>query len=101
MKSTSLALAVLVVIPALAQSQRAGGQAAGENAAAGTAKVVLLGTGTPVADPDRSGPSTAVVVGNDSYIVDAGAGVVRRSCTAGARSRCGAPKAPRRWWITF
>jgi len=25
-------------------------------------KVVLLGTGTPVPDPDRSGPATAIVV---------------------------------------
>jgi hypothetical protein len=26
-------------------------------------KVVLLGTGTPIPDPDRSGPATAIVVG--------------------------------------
>jgi ribonuclease BN (tRNA processing enzyme) len=47
-----------------------------------TAKVVLLGTGTPIPDPERSGPSTAVVVGDESYIVDAGAGVVRRAVAA-------------------
>lgn len=45
-------------------------------------KVVLLGTGTPNADPDRSGPSVAVVVGNDSYIIDFGPGVVRRAAEA-------------------
>ncbi len=82
MKRIFLALAALVVLPALAQSQRAGRGGPAENAAAGSAKVVLLGTGTPIADPDRSGPSTAVVVGNDSYIVDAGAGVVRRAVAA-------------------
>ena len=46
------------------------------------ARVVILGTGTPNADPDRSGPSVAIVVGNDAYIVDAGPGVVRRAALA-------------------
>lgn len=82
MKPTSLALAALLVLPALAQSQNAGRQTRGENAAVDTARVVLLGTGMPRPDPERSGPSTAVVVGNDSYIVDAGAGVVRRAVAA-------------------
>ena len=31
---------------------------------------MLLGTGTPNADPDRFGPSVAVVVGDASYLVD-------------------------------
>ena len=35
-------------------------------------KVVLLGTGTPNADPDRSGPAVAIVVGDQSYLIDAG-----------------------------
>jgi ribonuclease BN (tRNA processing enzyme) len=42
-------------------------------------KVVLLGTGTPNADPDRSGPSVAVVVNDTPYLVDFGPGVVRRA----------------------
>ena len=42
-------------------------------------KLILLGTGTPNADPDRSGPSLAIVVGGNSYIVDFGPGVVRRA----------------------
>jgi ribonuclease BN (tRNA processing enzyme) len=45
-------------------------------------QVVLLGTGTPNADPDRSGPSVAVVVGDTPYIVDFGPGVVRRAAAA-------------------
>ena len=45
-------------------------------------KVVLLGTGTPIADPDRSGPSVAVVVDGFPYIVDFGPGVVRRAAAA-------------------
>jgi glyoxylase-like metal-dependent hydrolase (beta-lactamase superfamily II) len=45
-------------------------------------QVVLLGTGTPPADPDRSGPATAVVVNGTPYLVDFGAGVVRRAKSA-------------------
>ena len=45
-------------------------------------KIVLLGTGTPVADPDRSGPCVAIIVNNTSYIVDCGPGVVRRAAAA-------------------
>ncbi|MCJ7623895.1 MAG: MBL fold metallo-hydrolase [Anaerolineaceae bacterium] len=45
-------------------------------------KVVLLGTGTPIADPLRSGPSVAVVVDQSPYIIDFGPGVVRRAAAA-------------------
>src|ERR1044071_7339855 len=45
-------------------------------------QIVLLGTGTPNADPDRSGPSIAIVVGETPYIVDFGPGVVRRAAAA-------------------
>jgi ribonuclease BN (tRNA processing enzyme) len=50
----------------------------------GTARIVLLGTGTPNAEPDRSGPSVAIVVGDTPYIVDCGPGVVRRATAAQA-----------------
>jgi ribonuclease BN (tRNA processing enzyme) len=43
---------------------------------------VLLGTGTPNADPDRSGPSLAIVVDDVPYLVDFGPGVVRRAAAA-------------------
>lgn len=45
-------------------------------------KLVLLGTGTPNACPDASGPSVAVVVGDRSYLVDFGPGVVRQAAKA-------------------
>lgn len=45
-------------------------------------KVVILGTGTPNADPDRSGPAVAVVVGDRAYLIDAGPGIVRRASAA-------------------
>ena len=47
-----------------------------------SAFVVVLGTGTPNADPDRSGPSVAVVVNGSAYLVDAGPGIVRRAAGA-------------------
>ncbi|MBM3899625.1 MAG: MBL fold metallo-hydrolase [Gemmatimonadetes bacterium] len=44
----------------------------------------MLGTGTPNADPDRSGPAVAVVRAGRSYLIDAGPGVVRRAAAAAA-----------------
>ena len=52
------------------------------SSATSSTKVVLLGTGTPNADPDRSGPALAIVVNYSSYIVDCGPGVVRRAAGA-------------------
>src|SRR5438045_3051009 len=45
-------------------------------------QVVLLGTGNPSADPDRSGPSVAIVVNDTPYIIDCGPGIVRRASAA-------------------
>jgi ribonuclease Z len=45
-------------------------------------KVIVLGTGTPTADPERSGPAVAVVVNGTAYLVDSGPGVVRREVAA-------------------
>jgi len=46
--------------------------------------LILLGTGTPNAEPSRAGPAAAVVVGEQPYVVDFGPGVVRSGwkCTA-------------------
>lgn len=46
-------------------------------------QIVLLGTGSPIPDPDRSGPATAIIVDSVAYLFDAGAGVVRRAAAAG------------------
>jgi ribonuclease BN (tRNA processing enzyme) len=48
-------------------------------------QIVLLGTGTPAPDPERSGPATAVVVNGTPYLVDFGPGVVRRISAAAQR----------------
>ena len=53
-----------------------------QNKAMPKTQIVLLGTGTPLPDPDRSGPSTAIVVNGTSYIVDFGTGVVRQAAAA-------------------
>ena len=45
-------------------------------------KLVLLGTGTPNACPDHSGPACAVIVNNRAYLVDFGPGVVRQASKA-------------------
>ena len=45
----------------------------------GQTKVVLLGTGTPNPDPEHSGSGVAIVVGNYSYLIDFGAGIVRQA----------------------
>jgi ribonuclease BN (tRNA processing enzyme) len=45
-------------------------------------QIVLLGTGTPNADPERSGPATAIVVNDTPYIIDFGPGIVRRASAA-------------------
>ena len=42
-------------------------------------RVVMLGTGTPNPDPERSGPAVAIVVNDTPYLVDFGPGVVRRA----------------------
>lgn len=36
--------------------------------------VVLCGTGSPLPDPERAGPCTAIVAGNSMYVVDIGPG---------------------------
>src|SRR5262245_7506104 len=45
-------------------------------------RVVMLGTGTPRPDPNRSGPATAVIVNDTPYLIDFGPGVIRRATAA-------------------
>jgi len=40
--------------------------------------VILIGTGSPLADPSRVGPSTAVIAGKRVFIIDSGGGAVRK-----------------------
>ena len=45
--------------------------------------VTLLGTGSPLPDPNRAGPSTLISAGDEHYLVDAGRGVLMRMAAAG------------------
>jgi len=48
-----------------------------------TLEVVLLGTGSPIPDPLRAGPSTLVHAGSLRFLVDCGRGVLLRAAAAG------------------
>ena len=71
MRILSLLLVAVVLLP----TAKAGAALAPSE----TTQVVLLGTGTPNADPARSGPAVAIVVNDTPYLVDFGAGVVRQA----------------------
>ncbi|MGA2769487.1 MAG: MBL fold metallo-hydrolase [Bryobacteraceae bacterium] len=58
-------------------------------------QVVILGTGTPRAEPDRSGPAVAVIYNGRAYLFDSGPGVVRRAAAAAGRLKIPALQAPR------
>ncbi len=45
-------------------------------------QIVMLGTGTPRPDPNRSGPATAIIVDDTPYLIDFGSGVIRRATAA-------------------
>jgi ribonuclease Z len=46
-------------------------------------EVTLLGTGSPMIDPNRAGPSTLVRAGNQTLLVDCGRGVLMRAAAVG------------------
>jgi|SRR6516225_5159434 hypothetical protein len=71
-------------IPINALAQTAGAQpsappSADANDHRPATQVIVLGSGTPAPDPDRFGPAVAVISGGTAYLVDCGAGVVRRA----------------------
>ena len=49
-----------------------------------TIEITLLGTGTPLPDPNRAGPSTLVRAGGKTFLFDAGRAVGLRLAAAGA-----------------
>lgn len=46
-------------------------------------KLTLLGTGTPIPDPARRGPSQVIEIGDELILIDAGSGVLHRLIEAG------------------
>jgi ribonuclease BN (tRNA processing enzyme) len=77
--SFSLIVGLMLGASGASTSSRSGNL---QTSVASKTQVVLLGTGTPNADPERSGPSVAVVVNDTPYIVDFGPGIVRRAAAA-------------------
>lgn len=47
-------------------------------------EITLLGTGSPIPDPHRAGPSTLVRAADQVFLVDCGRGVLQRLAAAGA-----------------
>ncbi len=89
MKFSSLKLvATLLLCTSIAFSQNAHTQ------------LVILGTGTPIINPDRSGPSVAVVVNGSAYLIDFGPGVVRRAAAA-ARDKSITALTPKNLKVVF
>jgi ribonuclease BN (tRNA processing enzyme) len=74
--------AVVLAVAAVPLAFVAGNRGLSAGASATGAQVVVLGTGNPAADPERSGPAVAVVVNGRAYLVDCGPGVVRRAAAA-------------------
>jgi ribonuclease BN (tRNA processing enzyme) len=74
---------------------------AGTNLFADT-QLVLLGTGTPQAIPERSGPASAIVYKGVAYLFDAGPGIVRRAAAASMQKNIPAlaPEQLRRVFLT-
>ena len=47
----------------------------------GQTKLIVLGSGTPNPDPDRTGSAYAVVVNETPYLIDFGPGIIRRAAS--------------------
>jgi ribonuclease BN (tRNA processing enzyme) len=78
-------LSISIVLGAVVGGSLVGGSLVGTRQSATTERrtqVVMLGTGTPRPDPERSGPATAIIVNDQVYLVDAGPGLVRRAQAA-------------------
>jgi ribonuclease BN (tRNA processing enzyme) len=79
-RRTAAHLLLIMLIALTGVAQESASQSPSQQIA--RTRVVLLGTGTPIPDPDRSGPATAIVVDDTAYLVDFGPGVVRRAMSA-------------------
>ncbi|ORB88674.1 ribonuclease Z [Mycobacterium persicum] len=46
-------------------------------------EITLLGTGSPIPDPNRAGPATLVRAGGQAFLIDCGRGVLQRAAAVG------------------
>ena len=70
-------VSIFAAIPSSAQLRQSEPPASSKDV-----EIVFLGTGTPVSNADRQGPSLAIVANGKAYLVDAGSGVVRQANSA-------------------
>jgi ribonuclease BN (tRNA processing enzyme) len=86
MVRSALSCSLILIIASLAACRSGAPDAADRSSTtlphSGRTWVVLLGTGTPNAEPDRSGSAVAIVVDDTPYLIDLGPGVVRRAAAA-------------------
>jgi ribonuclease BN (tRNA processing enzyme) len=72
----------LTLLPSVGRGQRVFPGATPRDTSSAT-HLIVLGSGTPIPDPDRAGPAYAVTYGTRVFLFDAGAGVMRRVAAAG------------------
>jgi len=83
LRSVSAGIRLGLALAALAApvgAQRTYGGAARDTSA--VTRLIILGSGTPVPDPERAGPAYAITYGTRVFLFDAGAGVMRRAAAA-------------------
>lgn len=69
MRQTILISVLFIIIPCLVQAED-------------QTRIVMLGTGTPAPDYQRSGPATAIIHKGQAYMFDAGGGMVKQAIKA-------------------
>jgi ribonuclease BN (tRNA processing enzyme) len=100
-KSSLIATLMLALAaPLMGQSPAPASAAQTPLAPSTITQVVVLGTGTPAVDVERSHPAVAVVVNGEAYLVDFGAGVVRQAEEAAEKDNIPALK-PARLRVVF
>jgi len=82
LKQTFASIALVLTFGCASVARDSPPPAAAEVTDATSTLLVMLGTGTPNPDPERSGPAAAVIAGGRPYLVDCGPGVVRRAESA-------------------
>lgn len=79
------AVLIVAAVPALVSRSRVRAQETPTKDGGHGVFVVFLGTGMPRPNPERQGPSLAIVANGKAYIVDAGVGVVRQASATSER----------------
>lgn len=80
-RATCAAALLLALVAGRAAAQRVFGGGMRDTSA--VTRLIVLGSGAPVPDPDRAGPAFAITYGTRVFVFDAGAGVMRRAAAAG------------------